>query len=253
MKRLLPLFVIMVITALTSCQKRPDYVMSESKMADVLADLTIVDQLALREQTSTGVLPSDSSLKVMRQSILQKHDVSEAQFDSTLVWYGHHIDQFSDLYKTVEQRLAKRQKAINSSVGIEESNTNNLWPLQRMISIGRNDATNGVSFSLPGNKITVGNDVVWKFRTTNLSSNATVLLAAEYPDQEIVFSRMGISTEGSQQVILHTLQQRTPTRIFGYIHFTDLPQRRIYLDSISLTQRPSLQASPNTSVIPPLR
>lgn len=240
------------LAMLAACSSRPDYVLSEGKMADVLADLTVADQLAVRSIRGEGAFDNDSARKVLRQGIMQKHHVSEAEFDSTLAWYGHHLDDYSKLYKTVEKRLADKQAHLNKKSGVRTDNANNLWPLPQMLSFGRHDLNPGFSFSLPGDKIKAGNTLVWTMRLTGFSGNATALLGAEYPDQELLYMRQSIYNSGTQRMQLELPANRRPVRVIGYLHFSTMPMQRVFVDSLTLEVTRPVPGATTPLTIPPM-
>lgn len=241
-----------LLMLLTACSGKPDYVLSEGKMADVLADLTVADQLAMRSVHGDGAFAKDSARKVLRQSIMRKNGVTEAEFDSTLVWYGHHLDDYSKLYTKVEKRLADKQSRINKKAGVRTDNANNLWPLPQMLSFGRHDPTLGFSFSLPGDKVRNGNTLAWSMRLNNFSGSATALLGAEYPNQELLYTRHSIHA-GSETVRLELPANRQPSRIIGYLHFNNPPMQRIFVDSLTLTIERPVAGATSPVTIPPIR
>ena len=218
-----------------ACSRRPENVMSESKMADVLADLAIVEEISTQPDSP---LETDSMTKVMRQSIMSSHGVTEAQFDATLAWYGHHMDEYSKLYDKVGARLAEREKAYSEEEQKTQEGSVNLWPLRRMISIGPNDAASGFSFSIPGSRIKKGDRIEWHFRLTDLEEGATAILAAEYGNFETTLTRRLFRENAPVDMVLQTDSSRVPRRIIGYIHLTRRPTRRVWVDSLSLQAFP---------------
>lgn len=226
----------------TACNSRPDGVLSEGKMADVLADLTLVESLSGSQAATAG--RSDSVAKVYRQSIMAKHGVTEAEFDSTLNWYGHHMEEYEALYTTVDKRLEDREKryakATRQSADTPE---NSLLPLPRMLTVGANDPDRGFSFAISGKTLKKGDCLELKMRFNRLTGSATVYLAAEYPKMETFYIRRHVHTSGPVNISLQTDSARVPDRIIGYVHLTDAPIQRVWIDSLSLTTTPLLPAS----------
>lgn len=237
-----------------ACSSRPDYVLDENKMAEVLADLGIADQLSLRALRGQNEFDTDSARKVLRQAIMKHNGVTEAQFDSTLNWYGHHMDDYAKLYKKVENRLADRRTTLNRNAGTGTDDADNIWPLPAMISIGERDAYPGFSFSIPGSSIDPGKTLVWRFRMTRMKDSATVFMAAEYPDMEMLHTRRTINGDGSTELRLVLEKGRRPLRVTGYMHFPNQLRQRVWIDSLSLTQeRRTISDKPaGQSVISPL-
>lgn len=215
---------------LAACSKRPDGVMSEGKMVDVMTDLTLAEAYASRPYV---VLVDDSTKRLIRQSIMNNHGTTEAEFDSTLSWYGRNMDQYAILYGKVQNELKDRkEKMIGKEIETPEGQS--LWPLPAMLSVGPNDFSPNISFEIPGSSIKPGEVLEWKMRFNRLVGSGTILLAAEYSELETVVSRRGFRENATTMLHLTTDSTRTPKRIIGYIHFANTPPQMAWIDSISL-------------------
>lgn len=218
--------------------------LSEKKMAGVLADLTLVESLSDNQLASGG--GSDSVYRVYRQSIMQRHGVTEAQFDTTLAWYGRHLEEYAALYAAVDKQIERREKRYGKSVGTSvDKPANSLLPLPQMLTIGANDPGRGFSFALDGHRLKKGDYLTLKMRFNQLDGNATVYLAAEYPHSETLYLRRQVHSSGPLEIVLQTDSARLPERIVGYVHLPDAPSRRVWVDSLTLTASPLIPASYN--------
>ena len=93
---------------LASCSSRPGEVLSDDVMAALLADLYVGEAYTVLEgpmAASASIGDIDSAQRVLRQGTMQKHGVTEAQFDTTLRWYGHHLDRYDDVCEKVIERI----------------------------------------------------------------------------------------------------------------------------------------------------
>lgn len=226
----------LLLVASASCSRRPDGILSEARMAEVLAELGIAEQITFRQ--SDNDFSSDSSRRVMRQAIFAKYEITPAQFDSTLGWYGHHIDDYARLYAKVDARIERRQRQLAARGG-KESVGNDLWPLSPTISIGEHDAMQGFSFEVPGHLVSPGNKLVWHMRLNRMQGNGgTLLLAAEYTDQEMVYVRRPLYEDGSGDVELMLADGRRPERIAGYVMLRRPVSGRVWIDSLQLLATP---------------
>ncbi|MDE6826066.1 MAG: DUF4296 domain-containing protein, partial [Paramuribaculum sp.] len=86
---------VILLTALSAvaggCNPAPDGVLSPDEMAEVLADIHIGESVS---ETERRVFNNDSIRRVLKQSILMKHGLNSETFDSSLMWYGQHIDLY---------------------------------------------------------------------------------------------------------------------------------------------------------------
>lgn len=233
---------IVVLLLAGGCDHRPKGVLSEGKMANVLADLALVESLSDNRLASEG--PSDSVYRVYRQSIMAKYGVTEAEFDSTLSWYGHNLEAYSELYAAVDKRIENREKQYAGSTRqTPDDSDQSLLPLPGMLTIGANDPDNGFSFAIDGKRLKKGDCLTLKMRFNRLTGSATVYLAAEYPRMETFYIRSQVHTSGPVDITLQTDSARLPERITGYVHLTDAPSQRVWIDSLTLTASPLLPAS----------
>ena len=50
----------------------------------------------------------------LRQSVLDRHEVTLAQFDTSLVWYSEHMTRYSQIYDNVSARLRDEDNAVKT-------------------------------------------------------------------------------------------------------------------------------------------
>jgi hypothetical protein len=222
------------LTLLMACSHRPDKVLPEGKMADVLADMLLEEAYVSRPYV---VMVSDSSKKAIRQTVFKQHNITQEEFDSTLNWYGHHLDKYAVLYDKVGKRILKKQESFwgeEPQVSLDES----MWQLPMMISVGPNAPTAHISFSIAGSSVKPGDVLEWQMRFNRIVGGGTLVLAAEYGDYDMAVARKGFRDNGKLTLRLTTDSLKSPKRIIGYIHFSSTPARQAWIDSISLTSYP---------------
>ncbi|MBQ4358579.1 MAG: DUF4296 domain-containing protein [Paludibacteraceae bacterium] len=105
MKRLCPigfLLSLLLTLSLTACEpERPTYVLSDEKMEDVLTDYYMIDAVAQMKNIHRG----DTTKYILYNEILTKHDITLAQFDSTISWYTRHPELFEKVMEEVIHRI----------------------------------------------------------------------------------------------------------------------------------------------------
>ena len=92
-----------------SCSKLPDNVLNKKDMTSLLVDIHKGESVV---ELQRGYFPSDSMIKMVKQSILQKHGVSQAQLDTSFVWYGNHIEDYIEIYDEVIANLEEDLKSV---------------------------------------------------------------------------------------------------------------------------------------------
>lgn len=97
----------------SACTNRPRNVLSASKMAEVIAELHKTDGI-LAVLRSKGELSGDSITERYYAAVLDKFNLTQSQFDSSLVWYSKNPKRFESVYLTVDETLTQWQKDIES-------------------------------------------------------------------------------------------------------------------------------------------
>lgn len=117
----------------SSCKPSlPSGVLSKGKMTDILYDYHLA--LAMAHMDDNG--DKGQSL-AYREAVLRKHDVTSAEFDSSMVYYMRHTELLEDVYKDLADRYNNEITAMGGSAkeGGEFANlsatgdTANVWNL----------------------------------------------------------------------------------------------------------------------------
>ena len=102
------LFILLGLALLLgSCTIRPEGVLSKRKMQAVLYDLHKTEGILQANGYNYG---HEYETSAYFQSALAKHHVTQAQFDSSLVWYTDHPLLFNRVYPKVLDQLKKEQE-----------------------------------------------------------------------------------------------------------------------------------------------
>lgn len=150
MKRLsviLVLATIMVI-AFVSCKPSiPSEYIQKGKMQNILYEYHLAEELFNQHN-------GDSlTLLTYRAAILQKYGVTEAEFDSSLVYYTRHTKMLHDMYEAISDRLNNEIVAEGGSNSLDDlggnmagSDTTNVWKGDRCLVLSPYALTNSFSF-----------------------------------------------------------------------------------------------------------
>ena len=99
------------IFLLSACDGRPKGVLSQSKMADILVEMHKTDAYLAEKGLSNGQY---SNKAPYYNFILKKYGISQAQFDSSLVWYTINPQRFENVYDNVISQLTDSQNDIDN-------------------------------------------------------------------------------------------------------------------------------------------
>ena len=124
--------------------------MSVNKMSDVLTEMHKVDGMlsALRSQGRAG---NDSIQQNMYLSVLQDFKITQADFDSSLVWYAKNPKRFEAVYVQVDRNLEKWKKDVDSGKFGRDSvtiNTITLWQKNYLITANDSASYDSLNFEI---------------------------------------------------------------------------------------------------------
>lgn len=100
--------VCVLLLALAGC--RPNGVLSSGEMRDVLYDLHRADGAI---QIAGYNYSHNAELAAYYKSVLDKHGITQAQFDSSIVWYTNNPQIFNKIYPKVIERLEADYQIIS--------------------------------------------------------------------------------------------------------------------------------------------
>ncbi len=118
-------------SVMASCKpSAPSDIISAGEMGDILYDYHIA--LAMGRQPDQG--QEDLSI-AYREAVLKKHDVTSAEFDSSMVYYMRHTEQLHAIYEDLTDRLSKEAVALGGSADEQsrygaltsKGDTTNVW------------------------------------------------------------------------------------------------------------------------------
>ena len=232
-----PFILLTCALTLAACHRKPEGVLSEEKLANLLADLNVADAYIMTEglpgQSRAGYADSDSLNKIMRQSVMLQHGVSEQDFARTLDWYGHHLDRYEEVCELQLQAIQKRKGVAGQAAG---PSGDNLWNQSISLRMGGNTGRDTLTFTIPAEGLKPGDRLELTFNTTALTAPLTAVVAADYTDGSSVLASSNITGAARTGTSLQLDSTLTPRSIYGYIA---TPQSStLLLDSIALRRLP---------------
>lgn len=220
-----------------SCQRTPKGVLDTDDMAELMADIHIGESVVDNEYIKYD---SDSVRKALKQAILERHGVTQADFDTSLVWYGHHLDKYIEVYEQTSEILQKRLDMAGAVGGSSEGvavagDSVDVWTGARRFEIGPNTPSNIVTFSLKHDaNWKNGDSYTWRVKLHNMPAMAQWSINAEYSDGSTEVLSTMFAGEGWHEITFFADSTRQATRIFGDLTLTPGPGRRVYADSVEL-------------------
>lgn len=226
---------ILLLTSISGCNSVPGYVIPPDNMAELLADMYTAESIVDINRTS---YMTDSMKKVMKQSVYFRHGVTQQQVDTSFVWYGHHIEQYIEVYDKVIEILEKdiAQASANGAKFGVAGDSVDAWQWSRHYALTKLSPRRIITFNLPKDENWQKGDIyAWAMKSINNRIPLKWGISAEYPDGTIEYCQSDINGEGWNKLQFISDSTQIPLRIAGYIMATgNGSDENVYLDSISL-------------------
>lgn len=234
-----------IITA-SSCSSKPSIVLSKNEMIDVMSDINLAHAIYNSEPSFRS---NDAQKKALIANILDKHNITQAELDSSILWYADNIKIYIEINDSISARLRRQGQALQTERDIAMRGSNTQYDvLPHFFYL--NDVTPTLSFTLDSIKIKTVNlsSFNFHFTVTGLSILQQVNAGIYYTYKDTLVKEI-IPITDNKQYNFHkpNLPDSLLINISGYIHLkhnqnTELPFIIIhdiqYLDSVSY--RPDL-------------
>lgn len=184
-------------------------------------------------------------------AVMQKHDITQEQFDSSMAYYYGHADVFDDIYKRVYDRLNEQYTLMGISEGElgkyaalkADGDTANIWPGQMSAFLLPMPPYDCLNFTIEGDSsFRQGDTFLMQFMSDFVFQQGTkdglLYVAVVYPDTTIVRNTR-FTYSGLTQLRIDSYVKDSPKLIKGYFHLGGSNQnsttlRLLFIDNIQL-------------------
>ena len=205
MRKLLYLVLALVsLSVVASCIDRPDIVLDEEQMIDLLVDVHRAEGLLEMQQQQGAGFGSDLDTyqKEVIAAVLQKHGVSRSRYDSSLMWYAQHLKLLTRVYGHVDERLKEEHEMWSLQVTETRDFVNSiagdsvdLWTLRDHLILDSRRYSDILFWEIPSDSNFVDGDTLrWRFIIRQLLPGQRVLASislTKYEPTEEELRRQG--------------------------------------------------------------
>lgn len=230
---------------LISCKvKRPESIIPESTMENLLYDYHIAKTLG------DDVNYNESYKKVLYiDAVFRKYGITQAEFDSSMVWYTRNTEVLAKVYENVTNRFKSKQASINKLIAIRDKkpltsvagDSVDVWAWKRLIELTSSPLNNTLTFVLPSDtNFKIRDSFVWTidYNSNNLVDSTLALTMAMqiiYSNDSIISKEKKIYYSGLEQLSLTSDSLWKIREVKGFIYYPLSPAvHPILIDKISL-------------------
>lgn len=236
----------LLVWVVVGCKvKRPNDVISESQMEELLYDYHIAQALAEN-------LPYNENYKkaIYTEAVFRKHNTTEVVFDSSIAWYTRNTEILSKVYEKVSKRLKAQQNEINHLIAIRDKKPKtsapgdsiDVWGGGRTAQLTGMPLSDKLTFVLPADTNFKKRDtLLWEVRYQFLEGKPDTTLAVimamqiVYENDSIIGSTKSVRNSGIEHIRLQSDTLGIIKEVRGFIYYSGKKQPKTLLaDKISL-------------------
>lgn len=230
---------------LSACKKGiPRGIIKPSEMENVLYDY----QMA---QTMSGDLSYDDEYKkaLYTDYVFRKYNITQAQFDSSMVWYTREAEELTIIYENVKKRLKEQQNVLNHQIALRdkkplitaEGDTVDVWYADRMYRLTDSPLTNKLEFHVPADvNFKIHDSFIWKLRYTfpqkENTGSVIMALSVYFENDSVVSSVKYIKHSGITSIRLKSDSTFNIKEVRGFVYFNGMNGKSVILDQITLVR-----------------
>ena len=227
----------------------PSQYIQPGKMEDVLVDYYMARALAQQEQYSTNEREYNTALYI--EAALRKHGLTQAEFDSSLVYYYTRADRFADIFRRASERIDEQALSLGASEGEigkyaqlnAHGDTANVWADRSTAILIPTPPYNRWEFNIDADSTyRLGDQLMVMFQSDYMyqtgEKRGMVYLAVDYGDT-VVTRNLHFSTSGLSQLRVPEDTLRTIKAVKGFFYldggFEVSPSTRLlFLNNVQL-------------------
>ena len=258
---------VLLVLSLAACDKTPGGVMSINEMADLIVDLQLADAYI---ESHTLEFDNDSSMLVIKQSVFKKHGITQEDYDSSMVWYAHNMEDYIKAYDKAVGKLKERydkldkggansrpedindpngaptHEAIPPSIARHvknrkkistdlQSDSTDLWQGKRSYLLMQGARRGFITFEAhPGSNKQSGDRYQLAYKLLRGGNEFKVSFNVDYTDGATAQVSRSTNSDGWVILDLQSDTARQVRRIYGYVSYDMKRGHTAFVDSLSL-------------------
>lgn len=241
MKNKLWIFVLSACFLLGCGKQIPGDILQPEQMEDVLYDYHLSVSM-----TNNLTIDEFYKKKAFQDYVFKKHHITEAEFDSSMVWYTRHTAELAEIYSRLGERFNKAQDHIamflearsKEQFAFLSGDTVDAWPYRKLLWLSNTPIEKQFVFEITPDSTFYPEDVLkWKANYTFLKKGKAVMaINLVYDNDSITGQSELIEHSGLDSICFSTDSTHLIKTINGYIYLLDdsISQPNLIVSDLSL-------------------
>lgn len=263
---------VMLSAILFSCKpKVPGKYLQPDEFEDILYDYHMADAMANGDENANN---TSYNVVLYRQAVLRKYGISQAEFDSSLVYYMRHADRLHKIYENLTKRFEDDAMALGASANdirrygdmTSGRDTSNIWRGVPAAMLMTQAPDNVMTFDIVADSTYhKGDKLIFSFNCDFIYKDgpkeAIALLAVQFKNDSIASNTVRMSSNSNYSVTVSDISNKGIKAIKGFIYLHDRKSDRettvnslrlMFVDNIRLVRLRSTgtPASVQTAPLP---
>lgn len=214
-----------MLSGLEGCKPgTPEQYIQPGDMEDILVDYHIARAMALHSDSM------EFNKELYLESVLQKHGVTRADFDSSMVYYYTRADRLDDMYKRIMERLEEKALALGATEGEigkfsslnADGDTANIWTERSSLAMMPMPPYNRFDFKIEvDSTFKPGDSFLLQFMSDFIYQDGVrdgiVYVVADYADTTITWQNR-ITYAGLGQLRIEAKDSAELTGLHGFFY-----------------------------------
>ena len=240
--------VLMIVLAFMGCKPGvPREFLQPGEMEDILYDYHVADGMAYAESNYTDLA---YRRKAYREAALRKHGITEAELDSSLVYYYRHADKLHEIYANLAKRLNNDAIALGATANelsqfgnvTAQGDTATVWRSERSLVLIPQAPYNTVSFDVKADTAYhQGDKMILSFENQFILQegikDGIALLAVTFSNDSTATNVSHITSDNQFNLQLSDDKRIGIKHVWGFIHLgngnNSIPSQTLKLMSVS--------------------
>lgn len=228
------LAVVVVLFGAVACKPSvPRKYIQPGKMEKILYDYHLLDAYTQMGARQDGVM-----FLASHDAILKKHGVTQAEFDSSMVYYYRYTERLHKIYENIAKRFSEESKSLGGNVNdyaalSAKGDTANIWQGNRSEILLPKPPHNKLSFAIKADtSFHQGDRILLNFKSQFIfqdgTKNAVATLSVRFRNDSIATQIQNFSSNGYTTVRIDDPEKVGIKEIRGYVslinHLNDKSQ-----------------------------
>lgn len=227
MRKLLAFAFLMLV--LFGCKPQvPGEYIQPGDMEDILFDYHLAQGMAQQADGSDGMSLPMRQL-AYREAALRKHGVTEAEFDSSMVYYQRHTERLKGIYDNLAKRLTTEAQSLGASVDDANSlggltamgDTANVWKGEQSLVLSPDAPFNHYSFEIKADSsFHKGDRFILNFKSQFIYQDGmrdgVAYVAVVFDNDSVAANVVRITSDGKQTTMIENDKRLGIKCIKGY-------------------------------------